>query len=111
ALATLCLARHRQTDNRVSAEGRRSMPSHSPELIQTMRAALDEVMTQIPPEQATPAIKAHLTECILKAAAEGQTSYESLTAAASDQIPTILSMLTSVSEDVQNRLANVATGR
>ncbi|MGA7153214.1 MAG: hypothetical protein WBY84_17715 [Pseudolabrys sp.] len=74
--------------------GRRSMPSYSPELIQTMRAALDEVMTKIPPEQATAAIKAYLAECILKAAAEGQTSYESLMAAASDQLPTILSMLT-----------------
>jgi hypothetical protein len=37
--------------------GRRSMPSYSPELIQTMRAALDEVMTKIPPEQATAALK------------------------------------------------------
>ena len=57
------------------------MPSYSPELIETMRAALDEVMT------------AYLAECILKAAAEGQTSYESLMTAASDQIPTSLSML------------------
>jgi hypothetical protein len=30
------------------------MPSYSPELIQTMRAALDEVMTKIPLEHATP---------------------------------------------------------
>jgi hypothetical protein len=69
------------------------MPSYSPELTETMRTALDEVMTKIPPEKATPAIKAYLAECILKAAAEGQTSYESLMAAASDQIPTILSIL------------------
>ena len=40
------------------------MPSYSPELIETMRAALDEVMTRIPPEKATPAIKAYLAECI-----------------------------------------------
>ncbi len=59
-----------------------------------MRAALDEVMTKIPAEQATPGIKAHMAELILKAAAEGQTSYEGLLAAASDQIQTILSMLT-----------------
>ena len=52
------------------------MPSYSPELIQTMRAALDEVMTKIPADQATPGIKAHMAELILKAAAEGQTSYE-----------------------------------
>jgi hypothetical protein len=51
------------------------MPSYSPELIQIMRAALDEVMTKIPLEQATPGVKAALAECILKAAANGQTSY------------------------------------
>jgi hypothetical protein len=70
------------------------MPSYSPELIQTMRAALDEVITKVPVEQATPGIQAALAEYILRAAAEGQTNYESLVAAASDQIPTILSMLT-----------------
>ena len=70
------------------------MPSFSPELIQTMRAALDEVMTKIPADQATPGIKAHMAELILKAAAEGQTSYEGLVVAASEQIQTILSMLT-----------------
>jgi len=59
-----------------------------------MRAALDEVITKVPVEQATPGIKAALAEYILRAAAEGQTNYESLVAAASDQIPTILSMLT-----------------
>ena len=70
------------------------MPSYSPELIQTMRAALDEVMTKIPADQATPGIKAHMAELILKAAAEGQTSYEGMVVAASEQIQTILSMLT-----------------
>src|SRR6516165_4096001 len=70
------------------------MQSYSPELIQTMRAALDEVMTKIPLEQATPGIKAAMAECILKAAANGQTSYDGLIAAASEQIQTILSMLT-----------------
>jgi len=59
-----------------------------------MRAALDEVMTQIPVEQVTPGLKAHMAEVILTAAAEGQTSYDWLLASASNQIPTILSMLT-----------------
>jgi len=68
------------------------MPAFSPELIQTMRAALDQVMTRVPLEQATSGVKAHLAECILKAAAEGQTSYESLIAAAAAQLQTILSM-------------------
>jgi hypothetical protein len=70
------------------------MPSYSPELIATMRAALDAVMTKIPADQATPGIKAQMAEFILKAAAEGQTTYDGLVAAASSQIQTILSMLT-----------------
>ena len=44
-------------------------------------------------EQVTPGIKAHMAEFILKAAAEGQTSYDGLLALASGQIETILSML------------------
>ena len=68
------------------------MPAFSPDLIQIMRAALDEAMTKVPLEQATPAIKVRLAECILKAAADGQTSYEGLIAAAADQLQTILSM-------------------
>jgi hypothetical protein len=69
------------------------MPSYSPELVQTMRAALDEVMTQIPAEQATPGVKAYLAEFILKAAAQGQTTYDGLLAAASEQIQTVLTTL------------------
>jgi hypothetical protein len=81
--------------NRVSlpaAIGRVIMPAFSPDLIQIMRAALEEAMTKVPLEQATPAIKARLAECILKAAAEGQTSYEGLIAEAANQLQTILSM-------------------
>ena len=70
------------------------MPNYSPELIQTMRSALDEAMTKVPMDRATPRIKAHMAELILKAAADGQTSYESLLAAASNHIQTILSVLT-----------------
>jgi hypothetical protein len=94
-LAALCLAGRRQTGNPPDAQaGDRIMPSYSPELIQTMRAALDEVMTKIPLDQATPGIKAHMAEFILKAAAEGQTSYDGLLAAASDNIQAVVSMLT-----------------
>ena len=70
------------------------MASYGPELIQIMRAVLDEVMTKIPVDQVTPGLKAHMAQVILKAAAEGQTSYDGLLASASDQIQTILSMLT-----------------
>src|SRR5215813_2135865 len=54
------------------------MASYGPELIQTMRAVLDEVMTKIPVDQVTPGLKAHMAQVILKAAAEGQTSYDGL---------------------------------
>jgi hypothetical protein len=71
------------------------MATYGPELIQTMRAVLDEVMTKIPVDQVTPGLKAHMAQIILKAAAEeGQTSYDGLLASASDQIQTIRSMLT-----------------
>ena len=70
------------------------MESYGPELIQTMRAVLDEVMTKIPVDQVTPGLKAHMAQIILKAAAEGQTSYDGLLASASNQIQNILSMLT-----------------
>jgi len=70
------------------------MPSYSPELIQIMRAALDDLMTRIPADQATPGLKAQVAEFILKAAAEGQTTYDGLMAAAWGQMQTILSMLT-----------------
>ena len=70
------------------------MTIYSPELIETMRNALDEAMSKIPADQVTPALKAQLADFIVKAAAEGQTTYSGLLAAASDQIQTILSMLT-----------------
>ena len=70
------------------------MPCYGPELIHTMRTVLDEVMTKIPLDQATPSVKAHVAEFILKAAAEGQTTYDSLLTSASAQIQTILAMLT-----------------
>ena len=69
------------------------MPTFNPELIQMMRAALEEVTTKIPAEQATPGVKAYLAERILKAAAEGETTYDGLIAAATNEIQTILSTL------------------
>jgi hypothetical protein len=70
------------------------MPSYSPELIQTMRAVLEDVMTRVPPDQVLPGFKARMAQLILKTAADGQTTYDGLLAAASDQIQTILSLLT-----------------
>jgi hypothetical protein len=59
-----------------------------------MRNVLEDVMTKVPLEYSTPATKAFLAECILKAAAQGHTSYSELMAAASDQIQTIVSLFT-----------------
>ncbi len=70
------------------------MPKFDPDFIQIMRTALEEAMTQVPLEYSTPAIKAHLAECILKAAAQGQRGYDELVAAATDQLPVILSLFT-----------------
>jgi hypothetical protein len=39
-----------------------AMAAYNPELISLMRLVLDEVMTRVPAEQATPGIKAHLAE-------------------------------------------------
>jgi hypothetical protein len=66
------------------------MPTFSPELVQTMRAALEEVMAKVPLQQATPEIKTHVAQCILKAAGEGHTSYDSLVATAAEQLTIIL---------------------
>jgi hypothetical protein len=68
------------------------MPTFSPALITIMRAVLEEAMTKVPAEQATTVTKAYLAEFILRAAAEGLTSYEGLMAAVVNRLPTILSM-------------------
>jgi len=69
------------------------MPAFSPALITVLRTVLEEAMTKVPAEQATTLTKAYLAEFILKAAAEGLTSYEGLMAATVNHLPTILSIL------------------
>jgi len=69
------------------------MPNFDSAIVATMRAALDDVMTHVPVDQANSVMKVRLAEFILKAAAEGQTSYDALLTSASIQIQTILSML------------------
>jgi len=64
------------------------MQKFDPELVQVMRNALEEA-TKVPLEYSTSSTKAYLAECILKAAAQGQTSYDQLVAAAADQIDQI----------------------
>jgi hypothetical protein len=70
------------------------MPTFEPQLVQIMRSALEDVMARVPLEHATPATKAYLAECILKAAAQGHTSYDSLVNSAAAQIHVVLSMFT-----------------
>jgi N-acetylglucosamine kinase-like BadF-type ATPase len=70
------------------------MPAFDPELTHVMRGALEDVMTRVPMEYSTPATKAHLAEYILKAAAQGHTTYNELVTAAADQIQAIISVFT-----------------
>ena len=70
------------------------MPQFDPELIQLMRSVLEDAMTRVPIEITGITTKAYLAEVILKAAAQGHTSYSELLAAATDQIQAIVSMLT-----------------
>ena len=57
------------------------MPAFDPELTQVMRDVLEDVMTRVPVGYSTPSTKAHLAECILKAAAQGHTTYNELVTA------------------------------
>jgi hypothetical protein len=68
------------------------MLAFDPELTRVMRDAREDVMTRVPVEYSTPATKAYLAECILKAAAQGHTTYNELVTAAVGQIQEILSM-------------------
>jgi hypothetical protein len=70
-----------------------TMPSFDPQLIQVMRMALEDAMTMVPRGFSNAAAKAYLAECILKAAAQGHTSYNELVAAATDKIQTMISFL------------------
>ena len=58
------------------------MPQFDPALIEVMKKVLEDTMTRVPLEHSTPAAKAYFAEFILKAAAQGQTSYDALIVAA-----------------------------
>ncbi len=70
------------------------MAKIDPQFVAVMRRALDEVMTKVPLEHSTSSTKAYLAECILKAAAQGRTTFDELVVAASDQIQSALSLFT-----------------
>lgn len=69
------------------------MTQFDAELVQVMRAVLEEIMQRVPAEYSTQATKAYLAECILKAAAQGQTSFDALMTAAANHIPIITTLL------------------
>ena len=68
------------------------MPEFNHQLIQVMKNVLEDIMTKVPLEHSTPAVKAYLAECILKTAAQGHTNYDALMAAAADQMHVIVSL-------------------
>jgi hypothetical protein len=70
------------------------MPHFGPELVEVMRNALEEVMTRVPSQYSTPTTKTYLSECILKAEAQGQISQNELVAAAADQIQVAVTLFT-----------------
>jgi hypothetical protein len=70
------------------------MPQFAPQIIQDMRTALEDVMAKVPTDYSTLAVKVYLAECILKAAAQGHTSYNELVSAAAEQIQVAISLFT-----------------
>lgn len=70
------------------------MAHFDPELIATMRHALDDVMARVPIDQASPAVKAHVAEYILKIAADGVTTYDAIVTSVGAQLQSIIAMLT-----------------
>jgi hypothetical protein len=74
------------------------MRSSRPELIKQMTDVLDEMIPAIPVDDRTSALVARIGECILKAAAEEQASYETLLAAASAEMGAISKERTGPSE-------------
>ncbi len=70
-----------------------AMPQFDPELITVMKKVLEDTMARVPLEYSNPAAKAYFAEFILKAAAQGKTSYDALIVAAADQIEIFVSLL------------------
>jgi hypothetical protein len=80
----------------------------TPEFIRALRLILDEVMSKAPADQVTSAAKARMAEAILKAASNGQTSYEGLLGTANRQLNTILAAEHSVQMAIQQSKARLS---
>ena len=66
------------------------MRSNRPELVKQVTDVLDEIIPAIPVDDRTSVLVARIGECILKAAAKEQASYEIILAAASVEMGAIL---------------------
>jgi hypothetical protein len=78
-------------NGRSKPAGANATPAEAEALFRSMTSYGGTYTTRLPAEQATTVTKAYLAEFILKAAAGGLTSYESLITAAVAQLPTIVS--------------------
>jgi hypothetical protein len=65
------------------------MCGNSPELTRRITNVVDEIIPTMAVDDGMPALIARVRECVVKAAAEEQVSYEILLAAASTEISTI----------------------
>jgi hypothetical protein len=65
------------------------MSSNSPKFSSRVTDVLDEIIPTMPVDDGMSALIARIRQCVLKAAAEEQASYETLLAAASAEISTI----------------------
>jgi len=65
------------------------MCSNSTEFIRRITDVLDEIIPTMPVHGGTPALIERVRQCIIKAAAEEQVSYEALLAVASAEVSTI----------------------
>jgi hypothetical protein len=84
------------------------MRSTRPELIKQMTDVLDEIIPAIPVDDRTSALVAR-RECVLKAAAEEQASYETLLAAASAEMGAISKENKPVFYSTEDRLRKAVT--
>jgi hypothetical protein len=71
------------------------------QLFKVMRTAFDQVATRAPLEYSTLEMKAYLFQCILEAAAQGETTLEGFVASAAEQMQDIIVSMSSRSVFVE----------
>lgn len=81
------------------------------QLFKVMRTAFDQVVTKAPLEYSTLEMKAYLFQCILEAAAQGETRLEGFMASAAEQMRDIIVSLSSGSVFVEHARRNPSSRR